>query len=133
MVKASVGKSDINGWGLFAEEKIPKGTITWKLDPDLDIFFDPQEVELMDGPKRDFIKKYALLSSRLKKYIFSLDDSRYTNHSSKNPNTDSISVPESPENIGIAIRDIEAGEEILVNYKLFDENDKTSKEEYLNN
>lgn len=133
MVEASVRASDINGWGLFADKKIPKGTIVWSFDSDMDILFDPENIELMEKNKKEFIKKYAFLSSRLNKYVFSLDDSRYMNHSSTNPNIDSISIPESLENIGIAIKDIEVGEEILVNYKLFDEADKTSPEEYLKN
>lgn len=42
-VKASVKPSPINGLGLFADEDIKKGTITWKYNPRFDISFDPKK------------------------------------------------------------------------------------------
>ncbi|OGK58877.1 hypothetical protein A3I56_04460 [Candidatus Roizmanbacteria bacterium RIFCSPLOWO2_02_FULL_43_10] len=74
---------------------------------------------------------YAYLSTKLGKYVFPLDDSRFTNHSSTRNNVDSVQLPGESELVGIANSDIERGEEILVNYRDFDVRDKNSQEEYL--
>lgn len=130
-VKASAKPSAINGIGLFADEKIPKGTTMWKYDPRFDIAYSPEEVESFPALQREQINRYAYLSESLGKYIYPMDDSRFTNHSSQNPNEDVVQFPDEPETRGMANRDIEAGEEILVNYRLFDVNDAISDEAYL--
>jgi len=130
-VKASAKPSSINGIGLFADEKIPKGTVMWKYDPRFDISYSPEEVENFPAMQQDQIDRYAYLSKTSGKYIYSMDDSRFTNHSSQNPNEDVVQFPNEPETCGVANRDIEIGEEILVNYRLFDAKDETSEETYL--
>ncbi|TSC83470.1 MAG: hypothetical protein G01um101417_553 [Parcubacteria group bacterium Gr01-1014_17] len=80
-VKASAKPSKIEGIGLFADEKIPKGTVTWRFHPRIDVVPSPGE----------------------------------------------------PETLGVANRDIEKNEEMLVNYRMFDSHDENSKKEYLNN
>ncbi|PIP58407.1 MAG: SET domain-containing protein-lysine N-methyltransferase [Candidatus Vogelbacteria bacterium CG22_combo_CG10-13_8_21_14_all_37_9] len=132
VIKASAKPSLINGIGLFADEKIPKGTLIWKYDPRFDISFSKEEYEQMPLLQKELIKYYAYLSKKQNKYIYSIDDSRFTNHSSINPNEDCIFLPDDIESSGVANRDIEIGEEILVNYKLFDAEDETSAENYLN-
>ena len=60
-VKASVKPSKIEGIGLFADEKIPRGTITWKFDSHFDILFDPEEVKKMPPEYQELIdKKFSL-------------------------------------------------------------------------
>ncbi|MBX4189420.1 SET domain-containing protein [Candidatus Parcubacteria bacterium] len=130
-VKASAKSSPINGIGLFADEKISKGTIMWKYDPRFDISYSPEEVENFPPLQREQIDRYAYLSKVTGKYVYSMDDSRFTNHSSQNPNEDVVQFPNEPETCGVANRDIEAGEEILVNYRLFDAHDEKGEEPYL--
>ncbi len=132
-VKASAKPSAIQGIGLFADEHISKGTTMWKFNPRFDIVFDPEEVKLMPPEHRELIERYAYLSTEMGKYIFPIDDSRYTNHSSLKNNMDSVLFPGEVETRGVANRDIEKGEEILVNYRTFDAHDETSEEAYLNN
>lgn len=132
IVKASAKPSKTEGIGLFADEKIPKGTITWKFNPRFDILFDPEEVKKMSKEHHQLIDKYAYLSMKTGKYVYSIDDSRFTNHSSVNNNIDVVVKSGEPETVGIANRDIEKGEELLVNYRDFDMHDKNSKDEYLN-
>ncbi len=133
MIKASAKPSVINGIGLFADEMIKKGTITWKFDPRFDILFDPQEVEKMNMDQQALIKRYSYLSKKLNKYVYSIDDSRFTNHSAKNFNVDSVEMLDDIELCGMANRNIEIGEEILVDYRQFDSHDENSEETYLNN
>ena len=130
-VKASAKPSKIQGIGLFADEKISRGTTTWRFDPRFDILFDPEEVKQMSPEQRELIDKYASLSSITGKYVYSIDDSRFTNHSSVNNNIDTVAFPGEPEKLGVANRDIEKGEELLVNYRAFDADDENSQEEYL--
>ena len=130
-IKASAKASSLNGIGLFADEKIPKGTITWRFDPRFDILFDPREVEKMDEAQQQLIDRYSYLSKHSGKYVYSIDDSRFTNHSSKHNNIDVVRLEGEIETCGVANREIEPGEEILVNYRLFDVHDETSKETYL--
>lgn len=82
---------------------------------------------------QNFIKTYSYLSKESNNYIYSIDDSRFTNHSAKNANIDTIPFPESIETYGVANRDIKKGEEILVNYTTFDQADENSDEAYLKN
>lgn len=130
-IKAGAKPSKIQGIGLFADEKIKKGTITWKFNPRFDILFDPKKVERMPTEQRELIDHYAYLSAKLNKYVFSLDDSRFTNHSSKKNNIDSVLFPGEIESCGVANRDIEKGEELLANYCLFDSHDGESEDKYL--
>jgi len=129
-VKTSVKTSGIQGFGLFAEERIPKGTVVWKFDPKWDFVFREEEVNIMPGFQKAFLMTYAYLSPLYKKYVLCGDDARFMNHSSINDNI-STKEFEGDEN-GIANRDIEIGEELLINYKTFDMHDTESSEEYLN-
>ena len=132
-VKASAKPSKIEGIGLFADEKILRGTTTWKFNSRFDILFDPEEVKQMPPEHRELIERYSYLSMTTGKYVYSIDDSRFTNHSSVKNNIDVVPFPGEPETLGVANRDIEKGEEILVNYRAFDVHDENGKEEYLNN
>jgi SET domain-containing protein len=131
LVKTKIGQSNINGIGLFADQFIPKGTITWRFNPRFDILFDPREVSEMSDQQQDLIEHFAYLSNKSGKYVYSIDDTRFTNHSN-NPNIDNTTVlPGDIEVCGIAKRDIQAGEELTINYKLIDSNDAKSEEKYL--
>lgn len=130
-IKTSVKKSDIEGLGLFAEGKIPKGTIVWKFDPRFDLSFDLNDVKQMPAIQGELINRYAYLSMEQKKYIYSIDNSRYMNHSSTKKNLDTMPIPGDIETAAIANRDIESGEELLIDYQTFDEFDAHSGEDYL--
>jgi uncharacterized protein len=133
VVKASAKPSRINGIGLFADEKISRGTVIWKYDPRFDISFSPDEVESMAPAQKELVLHYAYLSTKQHKHIYSIDDSRFTNHSSVNANEDAVLLPGDTETSCVANRDIEPGEEILINYRSFDADDVSSNEAYLEN
>jgi len=131
-VKASAKQSKIQGLGLFADERIPKGTITWRFHPRFDILFSPEEVGNMPKEQRELIDRYAYLSTTTGKYVYSIDDSRFANHSSVNNNIDVVVILGESETVGVANRDIEKDEEMLVNYRDFDLYNKNNEERYLN-
>lgn len=133
VVKASAQQSPIEGLGVFTDEFIPKGTPVWIYNPKFDISFDPVEVENMSPAEKALIQKYAYLSLESRKYIYCIDDSRFINHSSTHPNCDIIAVPGEQETRAVANKDIQAGEEILLNYRKIDIKDAASDEAYLLN
>ena len=49
---------DEKGWGLFATRFIPRGTITWCLDP-LDREISPEEMAGYDEMYRNILLKYS--------------------------------------------------------------------------
>ncbi len=130
-VQTYIQQSLIEGLGLFTAQAIPKGTVVWKFDPRFDLVFDPADVAQMSEVERSLIEKYAYLSSKSGKFVFSIDNTRFTNHSSLHSNIEMVHVDDEPETRAVASRDIEVGEEILENYRDFDANDETSSEEYL--
>ncbi len=130
-VKTKVQQSNTDGLGLFADQFIPKGTVTWRFDPLFDIYFDPKEVETMPDMQRDLVIHFAYLSKKSGKYVYSIDNTRFTNHSS-DLNIDNTTVLEGDVEVcGIAKKDIQIGEEMTIDYRLVDAADENSKEEYL--
>lgn len=109
-IKAYLGKSKIDGWGVFASEDIKKGTITWEYVDGFDIIVD--NYMLNNDP--DYIKKYAFFDKQLNKHILCGDIDRYTNHS-ENPNIGPL-----PDGRMVALRDIKKDEEIVANYNDID-------------
>ncbi len=112
-VKTKLGSSGAHGIGLFADQLIPKGTITWKYDAKYDQAFTKEDVEAMSEITRNLFFKYAYWDEGLNKFVLCFDDQRFINHSDT-PNIDSSPYED------IANRDIQSGEELFCNYLLFD-------------
>jgi uncharacterized protein len=98
------------GYGVFATEFIPKGTIVYIKDK-LEIEIRPQSYLMLQDKYRKVIDKYSYTDERGTK-IISWDIAKYVNHYC---NRNTMSTGYSFE---IAIRDIEAGEEITDEYGL---------------
>jgi len=113
-VRTFLQKSDIAGIGLFAAAYIPKGTVTWIFDDGIDLILPIDVVEALPQVAKTQISHYGYIYFNTKSVTLCADDARFMNHSD-NPNT------ESTDNGDIAIRDIEAGEEITCDYYKFDE------------
>jgi SET domain-containing protein len=113
LVKTKLAPSSVDGIGLFASEFIAKGTTTWKYDCHFDTAFNEKVLSYMSEPAREQFIKYAFYHEG--KYILCFDDQRFINHSSTDYNIRSY-----PEH-DIALRDIFPGEELLCNYRHFEE------------
>ncbi|MBU0945286.1 MAG: SET domain-containing protein [Proteobacteria bacterium] len=96
------------GYGLFATRPIPQGTITWILDK-LDREIEPSEMERYDEQYQEILLKYSYRNNK-GNYIFCWDNGRYINHSFNS------NCCLTPYNFEIAVRDIEAGEELTDDY-----------------
>lgn len=116
LIRARIAPSPIHGLGVFTLEKIPKGAPVWQFTPGFDLDLDPALVADQPEPQRDRLLHYGYVDPRLNRYILCCDDARFLNHSDA-PNL----LPDySADRYGIdrAARDIEAGEELTVNYAL---------------
>ena len=66
LVKTKIKPSGTHGIGLFADQFILKGTITWKYDPKFDSSFTEKDLEEMsDGRRTPFYGWRRLIFQRL--------------------------------------------------------------------
>ena len=119
MVKSRLGQSAIEGLGLFAEEDIPKGTVTWRFVAGYDQTFTADQIAALPDIARIELARYTYLHTRTGKYVACLDNARFMNHSG-NPNTAGAYNGPDDEGYDIATRDIAKGEELTCDYTLFD-------------
>lgn len=119
VVPTYVEKSEVNGLGLFAGRDIEEGEVIWLFDPNTDLVFDENEYSGIKGflskENRDKFDSWSYRRGSC--YILCADNSNFWNHSETNPNCGG----ESP-NYTVALRNIKAGEELLENYKDYDNN-----------
>lgn len=105
-------KADANkGRGIFATKKIPKGTITYVKDP-LEIEIQADDPRLSNPHLKEKIETYTYIDENGTR-ILSWDHAKYVNHCCR-CNTMSTGY-----GFEIAIRDIDAGEEITDEYGMF--------------
>jgi len=100
------------GYGVFATRDIPKGTITWALDP-LDQIIDQSKAKAIREPSDLQLKRYSWVNGSGDR-ILCWDFGRFMNHSCE-PN----SVGPGKLEFEIAVRDIAAGEEVVCDYGSF--------------
>jgi hypothetical protein len=103
--------SDQIGYGVFAKKLIPKGTIVYVKDS-LEIEVTDAQYAKHNKTMQDVIEKYSYIDERGIR-ILSWDFAKYVNH---NCNRNTISTGYGFE---IAIRDIQAGDEITDEYGIF--------------
>ena len=96
------------GFGVFATQFIPKGTITWALD-ELDQILEPNYLDTVDKYKGEIIKKYAYRNQE-GKFVLCWDLGRYVNHSFH------ANCMGTAYEFEIAIRDIYPGEQLTDDY-----------------
>ena len=115
LVKTKLAVSNTHGIGLFADQFIPKGTVTWEYNPLFDSSFTDEEVAALPDIPRKIFLHYAYFDKVLNKHVLCSDDQRFINHSSHHENVESTTRKD------VAARDIQPGEEILCNYNKFDD------------
>lgn len=99
------------GYGIFATEHIPKGTITWVKD-ELDRVISKDEVKKLSPANLENLMRYTYRNS-VGDFFFCWDLTRYVNHSYI-PNSMLTAL-----GFEIAVRDILIGEEITNDYGTF--------------
>ena len=96
------------GFGVFATQFIPKGTITWALD-ELDHILEADYLDTVDKYKGEVIKKYAYRNQD-GKFVLCWDLGKYVNHSFH------ANCMGTAYEFEIAIRDIYPGEQLTDDY-----------------
>ncbi|MBI5450011.1 MAG: SET domain-containing protein [Gammaproteobacteria bacterium] len=99
------------GYGIFATARIPKGTIVYVKDQ-LEIELTPRQYTRLDVAHRRLADKFSYIDQRGVR-IISWDHAKYVNH---NCDCNTMSTGYGFE---IALRDIEAGDEVTDEYGLF--------------
>lgn len=126
-VKTKLGVSEKDGIGLFADEFVSAGTVTWQYDPEFDIAFDETALNRVPEPVRVQFLKYSYFDHTLGKYVLCSDDQRFINHSDT-PNI--LSTPRQDT----SARDIQRGEEMTCDYACYEfdwfERRKLKKEDF---
>jgi len=117
LVETFVGPSKIEGVGVFAVQRIKKGTLIWEYRPKLDLSFSKEELEDMPLSIRSLMTRYAYPHHEIGgTWIIESDNGRFMNHADA-PNTDF-----KPQIAAYAMVDIEPGEELTCDYREFDPN-----------
>ena len=118
LVKTRIDLSKIHGIGLFADEFIRKGTVTWRFLDGFDLRLPESILGMLSAPAREQFLKYTYVDPVSGLYELCADDARFFNHSDE-PNTASVQL--SPdEEVDMATRDINQGEELTCDYRTFD-------------
>lgn len=107
--------SAIHGRGIFAERLIKKGDVIARFNPEIDLIITFAQWEVIANPLKEYLEMYCYLDRSVSEdgYIFSTDASKHINHSEK-PNMCARGFEH------VALRDIEAGEELTCSYHDFD-------------
>ncbi len=98
------------GYGVFATEAIPKGTITWALDP-LDQILEPKRTGEIEAQFHGSVEHFTWTNG-LGKRVLCWDFGRYMNHSCA-----ANSIGYGGAEFEIAVRDIAVGEELTSDYR----------------
>ena len=118
MVKTKLDVSPIHGIGLFADEFIGESTVIWQFHKLFDLRFDERGIEQLAEGAREQIRKYSYREKHSGLYVLCGDDARFFNHS-ENPNCLDF-YSNDDQDLTVARRNINAGEELTCNYALFD-------------
>jgi SET domain-containing protein len=119
LVETYIAESIGKGLGLFSKNFIKKGTIIWEFVEGFDIQVPIDKYKLLSDIQKDYVDKYFWKEDG---YLYSsCDYSNFQNHS-YNPNSVAL------DDKMVAVRDIYADEEILVNYQNFDDDFNSYKD-----
>lgn len=120
-INTYLDRSKLSGVGLFAAEDIQRGRIIWEFNPAVDLMFTTEQWEsLLAGvaaPARDTLRRYSYKSHNL--LYLCTDNAQFMNHGGETKNIGN----NAGDDTMYALRDINAGEELLCDYFEFSDND----------
>lgn len=116
LVKTRLGPSNIQGIGLFADEFIAKGTLVQKFLPGVDQELAADTVAALPDTTQSAMRHFCYKHKVRGTYVLCADNARFLNHS----DTPNLTGGGSAEEIDVAVRDIQKGEELTVDYYEFD-------------
>ena len=120
-INTYLDRSNLSGVGLFAAEDIQRGRIVWEFNPAVDLVFTAEQWEtLLSGvaaPARDTLRRYSYKSNNL--LYLCTDNAQFMNHCDETKNVGN----NASDDTMYALRDINAGEELLCDYFEFSDAD----------
>ena len=115
-VETYLGMSALHGIGLFAARDIQAGELIWCMDEGFDHVLSAQAIEALPEVPRRAMQRYTYRVAE--GYVLCEDDARFMNHAD-DPNVDERQ-DEQGRAINVAARAIMRGEELTVDYRVFD-------------
>ncbi len=122
LIAARVDRSTIHGLGVFALERIPEGTPVWTFEPRFDQAFSASEFTALPVQAQAHLRHFGYLDAARGRWVLNADLSIFLNHSTT-PNTGAPGQ-EGAAVLTVALRNIEADEELTCDYGTFDAGDK---------
>lgn len=119
LVKTKIGPSKIHGFGLFADQFIPKDTPIWEFTDGLDIKLTEEDLKKLSEPAKEQYLNYCYHSMVDGTYVLCFDDARFMNHS-REPNMKGVDSAKHKEGRDVAARNIQPGEELTCDCREFD-------------
>jgi hypothetical protein len=114
LISTYIATSAIEGVGVFAAEAVRKGAIISRFDADFDRLIPTKDYLAAPPFLKSLLDRYAFPHPKMPEYIvYEVDNSRFMNHA-LDPNTDYSDFA-----AGIALRDIQPGEELTCDYNTF--------------
>lgn len=113
LVPVRLDRSPIHGFGVFAVEPLPAGTLVWEFTEGVDYRIPADAVMRCPEPWRSELLRYAYRDAG-GEYILCGDAARFMNHS------EDPSCVDSDPLFTRARRDIAIGEELTCDYRTFD-------------
>jgi SET domain-containing protein len=119
LIETYIAESPGKGLGVFSKSPIKKGDVIWEFVDGFDTKVHIDKYSLLNDVQKAYVDRYFWKEEDY--YYSSCDYSNFQNHS-YSPN----SIPLGDKMV--AARDIEANEEILVNYQSFDDDFSSYKD-----
>jgi len=114
VVPTYLAPSRVHGIGVFTPFPLAEGTVLWKFNPEVDWEITSAELELFPEPYREKLRAFCYIDDETFLHVLCGDNARYMNHSEA-PNCDDKGPLHT-----IALRAIEAHEELTCDYRSFD-------------
>lgn len=115
LVPCYLAPSLIEGLGVFSSAHIKKGDVIWRFDPRFDQLIRRDDIAAAPAHVQEFFERYTYeMPDYPDCVVLDADEGRFMNHSDR-PNADFSS-----HDVGIATRDIPAGEEITCDYRVLE-------------
>lgn len=115
-VAVTFKKSRIHGTGVFARKPISAGTRLWEYDESMAVF-DRRSMSELDPRKLTQVLHGGYLHKPSDRFLWYCDGMQFMNHAaSPRANIGLRTWPPLQEDHTVALRDIEAGEELLEDY-----------------
>lgn len=119
IVKTKLGLSPIDGIGLYADEDIKAGTVTWRFVAGFDQIWPDSQIMALPEPARSGLINHCYRNAATGDWVLCLDNARFMNHAA-GANTRGIHADGEIEGYDVATRDIARGEELTCDYRTFD-------------